>query len=222
MKLREFTKSDWHGFAGAEEFSDGSQPLIGHYQTKLVHIIVLCSKDTTEIEVYCDRTDTEDNFIINNTTEQIGKYLANSIYEGLEQFGKDWRKCSEHLKTTWGIEFPELELPEVKVTRFGTYGISNCLALEIFKDSEDNWFIKRNVEDAELEKTQFICETDRSGLMWGEIFIDFNEVICDGLLEPVYGTEIYEEEHYTSSSTAGDYSPSCPWNAPGMSVRDFI
>lgn len=221
MKLREFTKSDWHGFADAEEFSDGSQPLIGHYQTKLVHIIVLCSKDTTEIEVYCDRTDTEDNFIISNPTEQIGKYLANSIYEGLEQFGKDWRKCSEHLRTTWGIEFPELELPEVKVTKLGTYGISNCLALEIFKDSEDNWFVKRNVEDAELEKTQFICETDRSGLMWGDTFIDFNEVVCDRLLEPVYGTEIYEE-HYTPSSTAGDYSPSCPWNAPGMSVRDFI
>lgn len=24
------------------------------------------------------------------------------------------------------------------------------------------------------------------------------------------------------SATAGDYSPSCPWNAPGMSVSDFI
>lgn len=29
------------------------------------------------------------------------------------------------------------------------------------------------------------------------------------------------EECYTSSSS-GDYSPSCPWNAPGMSIRDFI
>lgn len=27
---------------------------------------------------------------------------------------------------------------------------------------------------------------------------------------------------YTPSSTAGDYSPSHPWDAPGMSVRDFI
>lgn len=30
------------------------------------------------------------------------------------------------------------------------------------------------------------------------------------------------DEYYTPSSTAGDYSPSNPWNAPGMSVRDFI
>lgn len=27
---------------------------------------------------------------------------------------------------------------------------------------------------------------------------------------------------YTPSATGGDYSPSSPWNAPGMSVRDFI
>lgn len=25
-----------------------------------------------------------------------------------------------------------------------------------------------------------------------------------------------------TSATNGDYSPSCPWNAPGMSIRDFI
>lgn len=30
------------------------------------------------------------------------------------------------------------------------------------------------------------------------------------------------ENHYSPSCTHGDYSPSCPWNAPGMSVSDFI
>lgn len=33
--------------------------------------------------------------------------------------------------------------------------------------------------------------------------------------------EVDEERLYTSC-TAGDYTPACPWNAPGMSVRDFI
>ena len=32
----------------------------------------------------------------------------------------------------------------------------------------------------------------------------------------------YDKEDYTPSSTRGDYSPSNPWDAPGMSVRDFI
>lgn len=35
-------------------------------------------------------------------------------------------------------------------------------------------------------------------------------------------TEYWEDEYYTPSCTAGDYSPSNPWNAPGMSIRDFI
>lgn len=32
--------------------------------------------------------------------------------------------------------------------------------------------------------------------------------------------ENYEDR--TPSSTAGDYSPSNPWDAPGMSMRDII
>ena len=31
-----------------------------------------------------------------------------------------------------------------------------------------------------------------------------------------------EEEHYCPSATAGDYSPSSPWLAPGMSIHNFI
>ena len=31
-----------------------------------------------------------------------------------------------------------------------------------------------------------------------------------------------DDEHYCPSATSGDYGPSCPWNAPGMSIKDFI
>ena len=31
-----------------------------------------------------------------------------------------------------------------------------------------------------------------------------------------------EPENYVPSSTAGDYGPGNPWDAPGMSVHDFI
>lgn len=30
-----------------------------------------------------------------------------------------------------------------------------------------------------------------------------------------------DEDDYTSASR-GDYGPSCPWNAPGMKVSDFL
>lgn len=31
-----------------------------------------------------------------------------------------------------------------------------------------------------------------------------------------------KEEAYCPSATNGDYSPSNPWDAPGMCIRDFI
>ena len=31
-----------------------------------------------------------------------------------------------------------------------------------------------------------------------------------------------DDPYYTRSVTAGDYSASDPWNAPGMSIYDFI
>lgn len=31
-----------------------------------------------------------------------------------------------------------------------------------------------------------------------------------------------DDDDYCPSSTNGDYSPSNPWDAPGMSIRDFI
>lgn len=31
-----------------------------------------------------------------------------------------------------------------------------------------------------------------------------------------------DDDYYTPSATAGDYSPSNPWDSPGYSVRDFI
>ena len=34
--------------------------------------------------------------------------------------------------------------------------------------------------------------------------------------------ELLDEEDYTPSSSRRDYGPSNPWDAPGMSVKDFI
>lgn len=47
--------------------------------------------------------------------------------------------------------------------------------------------------------------------------VDGNSEACEGF-EQAYD----EEDDYCPSSTNGDYSPSNPWDAPGMSIRDFI
>lgn len=51
--------------------------------------------------------------------------------------------------------------------------------------------------------------------------IDGTEDIC-AKAEDLVLSELSAEKHYCPSCTCGDYSPSCPWNAPGMSIHDFI
>ena len=52
-----------------------------------------------------------------------------------------------------------------------------------------------------------------------------SRIACEEMAERE-AEELYDELHgddyYCPSCTAGDYSPSNPWNAPGMSIRDFI
>lgn len=48
------------------------------------------------------------------------------------------------------------------------------------------------------------------------------ESMIDDSDEDDWGDDWEEDDYYTPSATAGDYSPSSPWNSPGYSVRDFI
>ena len=61
--------------------------------------------------------------------------------------------------------------------------------------------------------------------MWYEMAVNEEEEIEEAGKCASYeeGTPpCFEDDEYCPSATNGDYSPSCPWNAPGMSVNDFI
>ena len=58
------------------------------------------------------------------------------------------------------------------------------------------------------------CDGAFCGL-WDDMIAWLQDLKCD------VEENSYEEEYYPSS-TNGDYSPSNPWDAPGMSIRDFI
>ena len=49
----------------------------------------------------------------------------------------------------------------------------------------------------------------------------FCEELAEREAEILY-QELHESDRYCPSSTAGDYGPGNPWNAPGMSISDFI
>ena len=56
-------------------------------------------------------------------------------------------------------------------------------------------------------------------LVWGS---ENDECYTETFNIPVYHEHDEEEEPYTPSSACGDYGPGNPWDAPGMSVSDFI
>lgn len=72
-----------------------------------------------------------------------------------------------------------------------------------------------------------LCRNRKFATFYGEDYcLAYEMCECDARQKSceryVPETEEDRENHYCPSATAGDYSPSCPWNAPGMSVKNFI
>lgn len=71
-------------------------------------------------------------------------------------------------------------------------------------------------------KEEQIAEAER--YYSDKVLDEWIESLKNPELEPEFIDEpeyIEQEDRYTSC-TARDYSPSNPWDAPGMSIRDFI
>lgn len=90
----------------------------------------------------------------------------------------------------------------------------------IHEDETEEWFeenrklFDRYCTDSELK--EYINDIHENGFR--EMTDEEREEMCERDAE----WEMFEDEHYTPSATARDYSPSCPWKAPGMKVSDFI
>lgn len=53
---------------------------------------------------------------------------------------------------------------------------------------------------------------------------EFYEIIAELIAQDSFEIDCEDplEDEYTPSATARDYSPGNPWDAPGMSIKDFI
>ena len=69
------------------------------------------------------------------------------------------------------------------------------------------------VEDGADEAYEYMCNT---------VELSEEEAEALGLDMDAYRRKAEPDRGYTPSSTCGDYSPSHPWDAPGMSIKDFI
>ena len=76
-----------------------------------------------------------------------------------------------------------------------------------------------------MEKRSLCRNRFRPGMFGSEPCGLYEMDDCDGRDA---GCDLYEPEtededyHYCPSSAAGDYGPGNPWDAPGMSISDFI
>ena len=86
---------------------------------------------------------------------------------------------------------------------------------------------KMTAED--VNRTCSNCKNRRFASWDGyDYCLDYEMGCCEeDYVRAASGCKIYEfddgdDEDYCPSATRGDYSPSNPWDAPGMSIKDFI
>lgn len=85
---------------------------------------------------------------------------------------------------------------------------------------ENRFYEWSDLVTIQSEDGAFMCQATPKGSGGEYLYIGCWEVEQ----EPATTTAIDEDDdhHAAPSSTDGDYSPSNPWDAPGMSVSDFI
>lgn len=91
-------------------------------------------------------------------------------------------------------------------------------ALELFRvKTEENYIHRNRLEELATKFKDALYEADE------EYANDFVEQECfENEMEWLEIKSNEEDEEYIPCSENGDYSPSNPWDAPGMSISDFI
>lgn len=129
--------------------------------------------------------------------------------------------CLDNANKCWGCT--------VDYADFGKYSsITEIEALqdmiELFRMRTETDYIPRcRLEELATQfKDGLIEDDEEQALIYFDEVCEMSESEKEFFgIETESEEEEYEEE-YCPSSTHGDYSPSCPWNAPGMSIKDFI
>ena len=97
--------------------------------------------------------------------------------------------------------------------------ISNARFIELVRE------LLTSIDDNCYEFSEKVNVIKGSGISAGELktlgFDYMNDWIED-TSEGEWEEPDWDDEDYIPSATRGDYSPSNPWDAPGMKISDFI
>ena len=81
------------------------------------------------------------------------------------------------------------------------------------------FYVEANNEE-EAEKT-FISKATEGEFDFSDGTVEETSYVIEDTNEPEWDEPDWDDD-YIPSSTNGDYSPSNPWDAPGMKISDFI
>jgi hypothetical protein len=95
--------------------------------------------------------------------------------------------------------------------------ISNARLMELVKD------ILTSIDDNCYEFSEKVNVIKGGGITAGELKTLGFDYMNDWIEDTSEDEEAdWDDEDYIPSATRGDYSPSNPWDAPGMKISDFI
>ena len=127
-----------------------------------------------------------------------------------------------------------LTIEIVKELAMENYCKGGDIIVECYEDYQIRDLIDSGINTEEklldfFQKQFEIDEEYRKAANWYAYGTTDDEEIAEFLGKTASTEKVYEkfepyhdEKEYTPSATNGDYSPSNPWDAPGMSIKDFI
>ena len=117
MELKEFTKTDWYGYAGVERFADGSEPMIaGVDVTDNSGVTVIADRTGVEVNINYDAGDEGDKYFaysieLGNMSKSLVIEFAKSVVDRINELLDNCNNCYElkgKLESEWEVEFDEV------------------------------------------------------------------------------------------------------------------
>ena len=112
-----------------------------------------------------------------------------------------------------------MTVADVKRIAMENYTRGGDVIVECWTDKDIEEFLKRNKNP--IEKLKNIISIHNEEYEAAKYFSGYNEESEGDYIEKVDIYDYYIEDS-DSSGCCGDYGPSNPWDAPGMSISDFI
>lgn len=89
-----------------------------------------------------------------------------------------------------------------------------CHAQDVWNhlDAQQKSYITAEMIDDVIAEYRYLLRKD---YYW-------EDAVCEAIDNICYDPDEEDDDEYIPSSSNGDYSPSNPWDAPGMKLSDFI